>query len=117
MKKRRQIESQANPNYPKATSSGLQTGTVKFYRSPRKKSRIYKPCDVARIAVYCSNDNPDVTKEQLLACVAKSLGFTHISLQTREGELASSNESQLVLILEDLRNKLDNILRDWGFDL
>lgn len=59
----------------------------------RKYKRYFKPCDVARIARNCRDDN-NLTGEQVIACVAKGLGFSHIS--TRKGgeiDVVESNVS------------------------
>jgi len=37
-------------------------------------------CDAARIAREVVKDDPETTPEEVLACVAKGFGFTHISL-------------------------------------
>jgi hypothetical protein len=45
-----------NPNYPEATSSGLEAGKVTFYRPSRKKARVYTSSDVKRIYKYAKQD-------------------------------------------------------------
>jgi hypothetical protein len=47
----------------------------------RKNPRFFRPCDVARIARYCLQDNPDVSPLQLLAVVAKGIGFDKIAVE------------------------------------
>lgn len=54
---------------------------LKCYNKPkRSKPRYFKTCDVVRIAKEVIRDDPETTPEELLACIAKGLGFTHISL-------------------------------------
>jgi len=54
--------------------------TVKTYNKPnRTKIRTFTSCDVARIAREVVRDEGS-TPEEVLACIAKGLGFTHISL-------------------------------------
>jgi hypothetical protein len=54
--------------------------TLKCYNKPnRKNPRYFSACDCARIAKQVIQDR-NLTPEQVLACVAKNLGFTHISL-------------------------------------
>lgn len=45
-----------NPNYPEATSSGLEAGKVSFYRPARKNARVYTAKDVKRIYGYAKQD-------------------------------------------------------------
>ncbi len=49
-------------------------------RPNRSKKRTFKPCDVARIAREVVRDDPETTPEEVLGCIAKGFGFTHISL-------------------------------------
>jgi hypothetical protein len=62
-------------------------------------------------------DNQDVTAEQLLAVVAKGLGFTHIALQSRVEERQIAEQSKLVTQLEKIRDALDSFLRGLGLDV
>jgi ribosomal protein L32E len=90
----------------------------KTYNKPnRKKTRVYSPCDVRRIVVYCLNDNPSVKKEELLALIAKTLGFTHIALNERVDIEEKKRTSQLVDALETYRDKIDDFLRGLGVDV
>jgi hypothetical protein len=89
------------------------------YNKPnRKAKRFFKPCDVARIAQNCIDDsNGTVTPAQLLATVAKQLGYTHISVAVKKGTvLEPSRESQLVDILEKMRDGLNEFLRKFGIE-
>lgn len=45
-----------NPNYPDATSSGLEAGKVSYYRPARKNARVYTAKDVKRIYGYAKQD-------------------------------------------------------------
>lgn len=51
-----------------------------YYKPNRSHPRYFKMCDAARIAREVVRDNPGDTPEEVLACIAKGLGFTHISL-------------------------------------
>jgi len=46
----------------------------------RTKPRLFSSCDAARIAREVVKDDKSLTPEQVLACIAKGMGFTHISL-------------------------------------
>lgn len=63
---------------------------IKCYNKPnRKQPRFFTACDAARIAQQVVDDR-GLTPEQVLACIAKNLGFTHISLSRQavvEGSL------------------------------
>lgn len=59
---------------------------MKCYNKPnRTKARTFSPCDAARIAREVVKDDPNSTPEKVLACIAKGLGFTHISLSRTGG--------------------------------
>lgn len=54
---------------------------TKCYEKPNRKfPRYFKTCDAARIAREVVRDDPETTPEEVLACIAKGFGFTHISL-------------------------------------
>jgi len=54
---------------------------LKCYNKPiRTKKRIFRTCDAARIAREVVKDDPEATPEEVLGCIAKGFGFTHISL-------------------------------------
>lgn len=53
--------------------------TKTIYYPNRTKKRYFSMCDAARIAREVVKDRGD-TPEEVLACIAKGLGFTHISL-------------------------------------
>ena len=84
----------------------------------RKQKRYFQPCDVARIAQNCVDDsNGTVTAAQLLATVAKQLGFTHISVAIKKDQvLEPSSESQLVTILENMRDSINKFLKIFGIE-
>lgn len=53
----------------------------KCYNKPnRTQRRYFTACDAARIAREVIKDDPETTPEEVLACIAKGFGFTHISL-------------------------------------
>lgn len=54
--------------------------TKTYYKPNRTRPRYFRMCDAARIAREVVRDNPGDTPEEVLACIAKGLGFTHISL-------------------------------------
>jgi len=56
--------------------------------SPEKGPRYFSACDAARIARNVVDDRK-TTPESVLACIAKGLGFTHISL-SRENRVQES---------------------------
>ena len=49
-------------------------------RPNRTNKRYFTSCDVARIAREVVRDDPQTTPEEVLACIAKGFGFTHVSL-------------------------------------
>jgi len=53
---------------------------VTINRPNRSRIRYFKTCDAARIANEVLRDDPTTTPEEILACIAKSFGFTHVSL-------------------------------------
>jgi hypothetical protein len=53
--------------------------TRTIYYPNRTKKRYFSSCDAARIAREVVKDRGE-TPEQVLACIAKGFGFTHISL-------------------------------------
>jgi len=106
-----------NPNYPTATSSGLPTGEVKVVRQNYTKARGYTPCACVRICKYCLADNPDVTPAQLLATIAKSMGFQSIALPQARTQNETAGQSGLVRALESVRDQLDRFLRLLGLDV
>ena len=72
-------------------------------RPNRKRIRKFSACDAARIAREVTEDDPlQVTPEQVMACIAKGFGFTHISL-SRQTTVESSFKPPIretVVILE-----------------
>jgi hypothetical protein len=49
-----------------------------YFKPNRTKVRHFSVCDAARVARYAVRD--DGSPEEVLACIARGLGFTHISL-------------------------------------
>ena len=90
---------------------------VCYIRPNRKRPRYFKPCDVARIAQNCLDDSDgSVTAEQLLAVVAKQLGFTHISLSVDPRSVDDKSTSLLIDKLEAMRDSLNRFLKKFGID-
>lgn len=53
----------------------------KCYNKPNRSNRRYfTACDAARISREVVRDDQETTPEEVLACIAKGFGFTHISL-------------------------------------
>lgn len=53
----------------------------KCYNKPnRTKKRVFTACDAARIAREIVKDDQETTPEEVLACIAKGFGFSHVSL-------------------------------------
>jgi hypothetical protein len=87
----------------------------------RKKPRVYQPCDVARIARYCLQDNPDVSRNQLMAVIAKGLGYSSIAVEepvgmVQDSELSSKQTSTLIDLLELFREWLNRLLALFGIE-
>lgn len=54
---------------------------LKTYNKPfRTTTRYFTSCDAARIARQVVQDDKETTPEEVLACIAKGFGFTHVSL-------------------------------------
>ncbi len=54
--------------------------TVCIQRPNRTKRRYFSSCDAARIAREVVRDDTETTPEEVMACIAKGFGFTHVSL-------------------------------------
>lgn len=90
---------------------------MKCYNKPnRSQIRTFKPCDAARIAREVVRDDKDSTPEKVLACIAKGLGFTHISLSRTEGRPIESaiNLGKSVKLIESLVIALQKVVRALG---
>ena len=97
---------------------------LKMYNKPRRsKPRYFTACDAARIARQVVDDLGQ-TPEEVLACIAKGFGFTHISLSRQtvvESNIGTAGISlaKVVLtkglpLLEKLLEKLPGGLARWG---
>lgn len=53
---------------------------VTYYKPNRTRVRYFTACDAARIARQVVQDDSETTPEEVLACIAKGFGFTHVSL-------------------------------------
>ena len=87
--------------------------TVCRYRPNRSKKKFFSPCDVARIARNCVEDN-SLRPEEVLACIAKGLGFTHVSLSRQEQVVESGislTKGQISLAKKALSAILDFVKR------
>jgi len=83
------------------------------YIPNRSKPRLFTPCDVARIARNAVEDGR-LRPEEVLACVAKGLGFTHISL-SRTGTTVNSSVSlskSQINLAKSLLSRILTLLRD-----
>jgi hypothetical protein len=74
--------------------------TKTYYKPNRKEVRHFSVCDAARVARYAVRD--DGSPEEVLACIAKGLGFTHISLSRPTSVEAAS--------LPDVIKKIPEVL-------
>jgi len=82
-------------------------------KANRTKKRVFNSCDAARIAREVVKDDPEVTPEQVLACIAKGMGFTHISL-SRQRSVESSvslRKSVILAILQTVKESLKRLGR------
>ena len=83
------------------------------YKPNRSQPRLFRPCDVARIARNCVEDNR-LRPEEVLACVAKGMGFTHVSLSRSEETVQagiSLKKGQIDLV-KSLLNRILNTVKD-----
>jgi len=83
----------------------------KCYNKPnRSRPRYFSSCDAARIARQVTQDDPEVTPEEVLACIAKGFGFSHISLSrlsvVESVSLSKIPIKPILTILEKLLIKL-----------
>lgn len=81
-----------------------------YYKPNRTKPRYFKMCDAARIAREVVRDNPGDTPEEVLACIAKGLGFTHISLSRPTSVQASALPAVIIRNLPALLEKLSEVI-------
>jgi len=107
------------------------SGKKCYYKYPRNPPRYFKPCDVARIAQNCVQDNDNIGRAHVLACVANALGFDHICLSLAEynvargyrvggaveqtGEVIERVEGKTIETIDDLTQKLLDNLGLGGF--
>jgi len=91
---------------------------VTYFKPNRRNPRYFKMCDAARIAREVVRDNPGDTPEEVLACIARGLGFTHISLsRTRvvEASLLPALLRSLPILIESLLTILRVLTKKYGF--
>lgn len=71
-----------------------------YFKPNRTAKRYFSACDAARIARQVVQDDPETTPEEVLACIAKGFGFTHISLsRIRVVESAVNLDKKAILPL------------------
>jgi len=91
--------------------------TVTYYKPNRTRIRTFKTCDAVRVCrEVLSHD--DTTPEELLACIAKSMGFTHISLSRPTSVTASALPNvikNLPAILTTVINALKLLAKQYGW--
>lgn len=86
---------------------------LKCYLKPaRKERRVFKTCDAVRICREVLAEDAETTPEELLACIAKSLGFTHISLsRVRTVQSGALARVSAALLLKGVIIILDTIIK------
>lgn len=72
-----------------------------YYKPNRTKPRYFSACDAARIAKQVVDDR-GLTPEQVLACIAANLGFTHISMSRQQVVQAGVNLSKSVGLVKTI---------------
>ena len=86
----------------------------------KRKKRVFKPCDVVRIADNCVKDNQGVNSELIMALLAKHYGYKYIALRKIDkvrDEIERKEVSGLIGWLESTRDKIDQVLRNVGLDV
>ena len=84
----------------------------------KRPPRPYKPCDAARIARNCWQ-NQGYSQVEVLACVANALGYEYIAVPDRpdaDKEQRLSIDSALVRQLESARDKVNEFLAFFGIE-
>jgi len=92
--------------------------TKTYYKPNRTKPRLFKVCDAARIAREVVRDDPETTPEEVLACIAKGFGFTHISLSRPRvvaGSLLPTVVRNLPAIIEKLTELIVILIKRYGW--
>jgi hypothetical protein len=89
--------------------------TLKCYSKPNRTTpRRFTPCDAARIAREAAKSN-NLENVQVLACVAKGLGFTYISIrQDMPVVMSGVNISKTPALVVTLLTLLAKLIRDPG---
>jgi len=81
----------------------------------RTKKRYFTACDAARIAREVVRDDSETTPEQVLACIAKGMGFSHISLsRQRAVESNVSLSKPTITLAKTLLKKSIPLLRKFN---
>jgi hypothetical protein len=87
-----------------------------YYVPNRTQRRYFKMCDAARVAREVVAHNDD-TPEEVLACIARGLGFTHISLsRTRvvESNIATI-PSRLPALITSIILLIQSLVKRYGW--
>lgn len=90
---------------------------VCIQRPNRTKRRYFTACAAARIAREVVKDDPETTPEEVLACIAKGFGFSHISLSRQtvvESGINLDKKSVLPLLLT-LEKGLISLAKKYSF--
>jgi len=95
---------------------------IKTYNKPNRTQpyplRYFKQCDAARVAREVIKRDPQSTPEQVLACVAKGLGFTHISLSRTtsvEASILPAVIRNLPVLVEKALTLLRALVKKYGW--
>lgn len=86
----------------------------------KRKPRVFKPCDVVRIADNCVKDNLNVDSELIMALLAKHFGYKFVALRKIDivrDEVERKQTSDLLDWLESTRDEIDKWLRRIGVDV
>jgi hypothetical protein len=81
----------------------------------RRNRRYFSSCDAARIAREVVKDRGE-TPEEVLSCIAKGLGFTHISLSRNQTVQAGSGKAAVIIARASfsvLRSALLLLRKEW----
>lgn len=90
---------------------------VLINRPNRTRIRYFRACDAARIAREVVKDDPETTPEEVLACIAKGMGFTHISLSRQRTADASVSlrKDTIISILKLAKKGLEIATQKFSF--
>ncbi len=89
-----------------------------YYKPNRTKIRHFKTCDAARVAREVLRFDSETTPEEVLACIAMGLGFTHISLsrvQVVEASLVPAVIRNFPALIEKFIVILANLIKKYSW--